>query len=152
MKTKIGTITIALRKEDSKIRSPKRKDDSTVLTFMFAEVWTLIFRRCDRSLPGCQRWNATAKKLFRLAILPSGITVVAAIAVMAGNRLDSNQKVIIYAVATGVSMIPASLIVILTTTVAFGTKRMVKRDVIVRKMEDGSQEVLDSVKRHLLRW
>merc|ERR1712093_625560 len=54
-----------------------------------------------------------------------------------------NTEVIIYAVATGLSMIPASLIVVLTITMAAGTKRMIKRNVVVRKLD--SLEALGAV-------
>ena len=59
------------------------------------------------------------------------IAIVCAIIVLSANDWSSNTQVIIYAVATGLSMIPASLIVVLTITMAVGTKRMVKRNVIV---------------------
>ena len=48
-----------------------------------------------------------------------------------------------YAVATGISMIPACLVVVLTITMAVGTKRMVERNVIVRKLD--SLEALGAV-------
>ncbi|KAJ9628904.1 P-type ATPase [Taxawa tesnikishii (nom. ined.)] len=73
-------------------------------------------------------------KLSRLAILLFFIAVLCAIIVLAANRFADNREVIIYAVATGLSMIPASLIVVLTITMAVGTKRMVERNVVVRKM------------------
>jgi P-type E1-E2 ATPase len=75
------------------------------------------------------------KKLSRLALLLFGIAVVCVIIVMSANSFSGNSEVIIYAVATGLSMIPASLIVVLTITMAVGTKRMVARHVIVRKMD-----------------
>ncbi|KAI1778906.1 E1-E2 ATPase-domain-containing protein [Hypoxylon cercidicola] len=52
-------------------------------------------------------------------------------------------EVIIYAVATGLSMIPASLVVVLTITIAAGTKRMVQRNVIVRNLQ--SLEALGAI-------
>lgn len=83
------------------------------------------------------------KKLSKLAILLFGIAVVCAIIVLAANKFNSRQEVIIYAVATGVSMIPASLVVVLTITMAAGTKRMVQRNVIVRNLK--SLEALGAV-------
>lgn len=44
---------------------------------------------------------------------------------------------------TGLSMIPASLVVVLTITMAVGTKIMVQRNVIVRKLD--SLEALGAV-------
>ena len=62
---------------------------------------------------------------------------------MGANKFSNNKEVIIYAVATGLSMIPASLIVVLTITMAAGTKRMVERHVVVRKLD--SLEALGAV-------
>lgn len=45
--------------------------------------------------------------------------------------------------STGLSMIPASLVVVLTITMAVGTKTMVRRNVIVRKLD--SLEALGAV-------
>ena len=58
-----------------------------------------------------------------------------AIVCIAANLFSSNTEVIIYAVVTGISMIPACLVVVLTITMAVGTKRMVERNVIVRKLD-----------------
>lgn len=69
--------------------------------------------------------------------------MVCAIIVLAANDFSSEQEVIIYAVATGLSMIPASLVVVLTITMAAGTKRMVERHVIVRNLK--SLEALGAV-------
>jgi Na+-exporting ATPase len=60
------------------------------------------------------------------------IAVICAIIVLAANSFSSRQEVVIYAVATGLSMIPPSLIVVLT---AAGTKSIVKRYVIVRNLK-----------------
>lgn len=83
------------------------------------------------------------RKLSKLALLLFAIAVVCAIIVLAANDFSSNTQVIIYAVATGLSMIPASLIVVLTITMAVGTKRMVTRHVIVRNLK--SLEALGAV-------
>jgi P-type Na+/K+ transporter len=72
-----------------------------------------------------------------------GIAIICAIIVLAANKFSDQQSVIIYAVATGLSMIPASLVVVLTITMAAGTKRMVKRNVIVRNLK--SLEALGAI-------
>ncbi|KAF2033334.1 calcium ATPase [Setomelanomma holmii] len=60
------------------------------------------------------------------------------------KEFNATQEVIIYAVATDLlSMIPASLVVVLTITMAAGTKCMVKRHVIVRNLK--SLEALGGV-------
>jgi magnesium-transporting ATPase (P-type) len=51
--------------------------------------------------------------------------------------------VIIYAVATAVGTLPVTLILVLTITMAAGTKAMVQRNVVVRNMR--SLEALGGV-------
>jgi Na+-exporting ATPase len=71
------------------------------------------------------------------------VAVVCAIIVLAANGSSNEQEVIIYALAAGMSMIPASLIIVLTITMAAGTKRMVERNVGVRNLK--SFEALGAV-------
>jgi Na+-exporting ATPase len=83
------------------------------------------------------------RRLSQLAVGLFGLAVVFAVVVEAANMFSSRKEVIIYAVSTGLSMIPASLVVVLTITLAIGTKRMVQRNVIVRKLD--SLEALGAV-------
>ena len=62
---------------------------------------------------------------------------------MAANLFSSNKEVIIYTVVTGISMILVCLVVVLTIIIVVGTKRMVERNVIVRKLD--SLEALGAV-------
>lgn len=61
----------------------------------------------------------------------------------AANGWQTNKEIILYAIATGLAMIPASLVVVLTITLAGGTRAMVQRNVIVRKLD--SLEALGAV-------
>ncbi|EHY60841.1 P-type ATPase [Exophiala dermatitidis] len=135
MHTEIGAIAAALRKGSSKVRPVKHRPDGSVNPFRYAESWSLTFADAVGRFLGVNVGTPLQRKLSRLAILLFGIAIVCAIIVEAANNFSSNNEVIIYAVATGLSMIPASLIVVLTITMAVGTKRMVKRNVIVRKMD-----------------
>jgi P-type Na+/K+ transporter len=135
MSTEIGSIAAALRKSDSKVRPVKRRPDGSASPIRYAESWTMTFADAAGRFLGVNVGTPLQKKLSRLALLLFGIAVVCAIIVMSANRFSGNSEVIIYAVATGLSMIPASLIVVLTITMAVGTKRMVARHVIVRKMD-----------------
>jgi Na+-exporting ATPase len=74
------------------------------------------------------------RKLFRFAILFFGTAIFCTIIVLAANRFSNNREVIVYAVATGLSMIPLSLVVVSTITMTVGMKRMVERHVIVRNL------------------
>ncbi|KIW58654.1 potassium/sodium efflux P-type ATPase, fungal-type [Exophiala xenobiotica] len=135
MYTEIGSIAASLRKGQSKVRPVKRRPDGTVNPIRYAESWGMTFADAVGRFLGVNVGTPLQRKLSRLALLLFGIAVVCAIIVLASNSWSNKSEVIIYAVATGLSMIPASLIVVLTITMAVGTKRMVKRNVIVRKMD-----------------
>lgn len=135
MHTEIGSIAAALRKGVSKVRPVKHRPDGSVNPIRYAESWSLTFTDAVGRFLGVNVGTPLQRKLSRLAMLLFAIAIVCAIIVEAANHFSSNNEVIIYAVATGLSMIPASLIVVLTITMAVGTKRMVKRNVIVRKMD-----------------
>ncbi|KAF2716254.1 sodium P-type ATPase-like protein [Polychaeton citri CBS 116435] len=143
MFTEIGTIAAALRKTDSKVRPVKRKEDGTAGPHRYVQAWSLTFSDAIGHFLGVNVGTPLQKKLSRLAILLFFVAIICAIIVLAANDFSSNQEVIIYAVATGLSMIPASLTVVLTITMAAGTKRMVERHVIVRNLK--SLEALGAV-------
>ncbi|KAF2430439.1 sodium P-type ATPase-like protein [Tothia fuscella] len=134
MFTEIGTIATALRADGSKTREVKRKPDGTAKPHRYLEAWALTLSDAVGRFLGVNVGTPLQKKLSRLALLLFGIAVVFAVVVLAANKFANNQEVIIYAVGTGLSMIPASLIVVLTITMSAGTKRMVERNVIVRNM------------------
>lgn len=141
--TQIGEIAAELRKKDSKVRPVKRKPDGTAKPHRYLEAYTLTFTDAVGRFLGVNVGTPLQKKLSKLAMLLFGIAIVFAIIVLGANKFNSKQEVIIYAVATGLSMIPASLVVVLTITMAAGTKRMVKRHVIVRNLK--SLEALGAV-------
>ncbi|KAK5077937.1 P-type ATPase [Lithohypha guttulata] len=134
MFTEIGTIAAALRSQNKRVREPKRTPDGKVKPHRQAQAWALTGGDFIGHFLGVNVGTPLQRKLSQLAIGLFGIAVVFAIIVLAANRFVNDQEVIIYAVATGLSMIPASLIVVLTITMAAGTKRMVERNVIVRKL------------------
>ncbi|KAF3071753.1 Sodium transport ATPase 2 [Trichoderma lentiforme] len=141
--TEIGAIASALQKKDSRVRPVKRKPDGSARPHRYLEAYTLTLTDAIGRFLGVNVGTPLQKKLSKLAILLFGVAVVCAIIVLAANEFDSRQEVIIYAVATGLSMIPASLVVVLTITMAAGTKRMVQRNVIVRNLR--SLEALGAV-------
>jgi P-type Na+/K+ transporter len=141
--TEIGAIATELRKKDSKVRPVKRKPDGSASPHRYLEAYTLTLGDAIGRFLGVNVGTPLQKKLSKLAILLFVIAIVCAIIVLGANRFESRQEVIIYAVATGLSMIPASLVVVLTITMAAGTKRMVRRNVIVRNLK--SLEALGAV-------
>ena len=143
MTTEIGSIAAALRGENSKRRHVKRKPDGTAKPHRYLEAGALTTTDFVGRFLGINVGTPLQRKLSKLAMLLFGIAVVCAIIVLGANKFSNNREVIIYAVATGLSMIPASLVVVLTITMAAGTKRMVKRHVVVRKLD--SLEALGGV-------
>ncbi|KAL6150296.1 P-type ATPase [Exserohilum turcicum] len=143
MYTEIGSIAMSLRQKGSRVREVKRKPNGKAKPHRYAQAWSLTAADMVGHFLGVNVGTPLQKKLARLAILLFGVAVVCAIIVLAANSFSNNSEVIIYAVATGLSMIPASLTVVLTITMAAGTKRMVQRHVIVRNLK--SLEALGGV-------
>lgn len=143
MHTEIGSIAAALRKTDSKVRPVKRNEDGKAKPHRYLQAAALTVSDAVGHFLGVNVGTPLQKKLARLAVLLFFIAVICAIIVLGANEFRSQQEVIIYAVATGLSMIPASLVVVLTITMAAGTKRMVERNVIVRNLR--SLEALGAV-------
>jgi Na+-exporting ATPase len=141
--TEIGAIASALQKKDSKVRPVKRKPDGRAGPHRYLEAYTLTLGDVIGRFLGVNVGTPLQRKLSKLAMLLFGIAIVCAIIVLGANKFETKQEVIIYAVATGLSMIPASLVVVLTITMAAGTKRMVQRNVIVRNLK--SLEALGAV-------
>lgn len=143
MFTEIGSIALALRASDNKRRPVKRGPNGETKKRWYAEAWTLTGTDAVGRFLGVNIGTPLQRKLSKLACLLFGIAVVFAIVCMAANSFSNNTEVIMYAVATGISMIPACLVVVLTITMAVGTQRMVERNVIVRKLD--SLEALGAV-------
>lgn len=143
MSTEIGGIAKSLKGDNRKIRKVKKDEDGNAAPHRYVVAAALtVWDQIGRFL-GLNVGTPLQRKLSKLAILLFVIAVVFAIIVLAANHFSSSTEVIIYAVATGLSMIPASLIVVLTITMAVGTKQMVERNVIVRKLD--SLEALGAV-------
>ncbi|KAJ5887700.1 hypothetical protein N7495_007741 [Penicillium taxi] len=143
MKTEIGAIAAALRGGDSKRRTVKRGPEGETKKLWYIQAWTLTTTDAIGRFLGINIGTPLQRKLSKLALLLFGIAVIFAVVVAAANDWRGDKEVIIYAVATGLAMIPACLVVVLTITMAVGTKQMVQRHVIVRKLD--SLEALGAV-------
>lgn len=142
MSTEIGRIAEALRgaARSSKIREVKRNAHGKALPHHYVQAGALTVYDKVAAFLGLTKGTPLQKKLSALAIWLFGIAVLFSIVVFLANLTGdtspwNSQEVAIYAVATGVSMIPASLTTVLTLTMAKGGKAMAKRNVIVRRME-----------------
>ncbi|KAL4804215.1 hypothetical protein BDV18DRAFT_142725 [Aspergillus unguis] len=143
MATEIGSIAAALRATNSKRRPVKHGPEGETKKRWYLQAWTLTGTDAVGRFLGVNVGTPLQRKLSKLAVLLFGIAVLFAIVVMAANKFSDDNEVILYAVGTGLSMIPACLVVVLTITMAVGTKRMVERNVIVRKLD--SLEALGAV-------
>lgn len=143
MRTEIGAIAAALRGGDSKRRPVKRGPEGETKKRWYIQAWTLTTTDAIGRFLGINVGTPLQRKLSKLALLLFGIAVIFAIVVAGSNNWRGDNEVIIYAVATGLAMIPACLVVVLTITMAVGTKQMVQRHVIVRKLD--SLEALGAV-------
>ncbi|KAL0063931.1 P-type ATPase [Marasmius tenuissimus] len=141
MYTEIGSIAVSLRNKGSRRRPVKRRADGTVAPHRYAQAWGMTAGDAIGHFLGVNVGTPLQRKLSQLAVLLFGAAILCAIIVLASNGFSNRQEVIIYAVTTGLSMIPASLIVVLTITMAAGTRGMVRRHVIVRNLK--SLEALD---------
>src|SRR5271156_635445 len=74
------------------------------------------------------------RKLSKLAYILFGCALVLAIIVFAANRFNVTNEVAIYAISTGISIIPESLIAVLTITMVVGMTEMRKRKVVLRQL------------------
>ncbi|WFC95110.1 P-type Na(+) transporter [Malassezia brasiliensis] len=144
MNTEIGRIAEALQgaSKGNKIRSVKRNAYGKARPHDYVQAGALTVWDQILAFLGLTKGTPLQINLAKLAVLLFVIAVVFAIICFAANNW-SDKEVIIYAVATGVSMIPASLTAVLTITMAMGSRAMVQRHVIVRKLE--SLEALGSI-------
>lgn len=143
MKTEIGAIAAALRGGNSKRRAVKRGPEGETKKRWYVQAWTLTTTDAIGRFLGINVGTPLQRKLSKLALLLFAIAVIFAIVVAGSNNWRGDNEVIIYAVATGLAMIPACLVVVLTITMAVGTRQMVQRHVIVRKLD--SLEALGAV-------
>ncbi|SPO06553.1 probable Na+-transporting ATPase ENA-1 (sodium P-type ATPase ENA-1) [Cephalotrichum gorgonifer] len=145
MYTEIGLIAAALLEGGSGGKHLSvRRDESGKVTlgayFVFAGqvLWKYV-----GSFLGLTVGTPLQRKLSKLFLYVFGFAIVCAMVVLGANKFNTRNDVIIYAVATGVGTLPVSLILVLTITLAAGTKAMVDRNVVVRHLS--SLEALGGV-------
>ncbi|KAG8936773.1 hypothetical protein FRC02_011352 [Tulasnella sp. 418] len=134
MTTEIGRIAQSLQGRKSRVRKPVAKESGHIPWHAYIRAGGGTVKDHVFKFLGLNVGTPLQRKLSKLALFLFAIAVIFAIVVLGANKFSNNSDVIIYAVATGLSMIPASLVVVLTITMSMGTKRMVKRNVIVRQM------------------
>jgi P-type Na+/K+ transporter len=122
MSTEVGKIANMLRSGKSK---PK-EDSFTLRVLGKLKVWL-------KSILGL---NGTPlqKQLSKFALLLFALAILLILIVFSVNRFVIIDQVLIYGICVGVSVIPESLIAVLTITMAVGSLAMSKGNVIVRNL------------------
>ncbi|CUS14038.1 unnamed protein product [Tuber aestivum] len=133
MATEIGVIAETLKgktKKPSRSMSRKKHGNFQPVKGATLKTWDAIGK-----LLGLTVGTPLQRKLAKLAYCLLLCAVVLAIIVFAANKFRIPHEVVIYAISLGIAIIPESLIAVLTITMAVGMKTMVKRKVIVRKLD-----------------
>lgn len=72
------------------------------------------------------------KRLSKLAYVLFFLALVLAVIIFAVNRFKTPNEIVVYAISTGISIIPESLVAVLTITMVVATTVMRKANVVVR--------------------
>lgn len=129
LNTEIGKIANSLKSNDDAI-IVKRGEGTSGGMAVLKTIRNLIM-----NVLGTNVGTPLQRKLSWLAIVLFGVAVLFAIVVMATQKMIVNKNVAIYAICVALSMIPSSLVVVLTITMAIGAQVMVTKNVIVRKLD-----------------
>lgn len=136
MFTEIGLIAKALQ-GDGKNPASASTDESAL-----QRAWRIVKGALGEFL-GLTVGTPLQKKLSQLFLALFGFAIICAIIVLGANEFNPDTDVILYAVTTAIGTIPVSLLLVLTVTMAAGTKKMLERHVIVRNLQ--SLEALGGV-------
>ncbi|KAA8910991.1 hypothetical protein TRICI_004002 [Trichomonascus ciferrii] len=139
MRTELGTIAASLRGKEGKIRHVG--ENAGMKDYVKAILGTC--KDVIGAFLGTNTGTPLHRLLAKLSIVLFFVAVLLAIVAMAAQKFNVNREVAVYAIVAAVAMIPACLVLVLTVTMAIGTKAMVNRNVIVRKLD--SLEALGAV-------
>ncbi|KAA8906845.1 hypothetical protein TRICI_005084 [Trichomonascus ciferrii] len=143
MNTEIGTIAASLRGKNGKIRHVEKDEDGNARKRDYVKAFLGTCKDIIGAFLGTNTGTPLHRLLAKLSILLFFVAVLLAIIAMAAQKFNVNREVAVYAIVAAVAMIPACLVLVLTVTMAIGTKAMVARNVIVRRLD--SLEALGAV-------
>lgn len=135
LNSEIGKIAKFLRSPDEIVCRDPTKSVSR-------KMW-ITLKRAVGAFLGVSIGTPLHRKLSMLAVLLFCVSVVFAIIVLASQRFHVNRSVAVYAICVALSMIPSSLVVVLTITMSVGAEVMADKNVIIRKLD--SLEALGAV-------
>lgn len=131
--TEIGNIASSLHEKKTTVKHVESKEEATFKDYLEAARIT-VYQTIGYVL-GTTEGTPLKRRLAKLAIYLFVFAVILAIVVLASQKFRVTTEVAIYAICVAISMIPSSLVAVLTITMAIGAKEMVKKNVIVRKMD-----------------
>lgn len=143
MFTEIGLIAGALNGGAGDKSRVKRNEDGSASVFAYFAAGYMAAKSWIGEFLGLTIGTPLQRKLSQLFLWLFLFAIICAIVVLGVNKFDSRKDVIIYAVTTAIGTIPVSLLLVLTVTMAAGTKKMLERHVIVRNLS--SLEALGGV-------
>ncbi|KAK2736485.1 Na+ ATPase [Myotisia sp. PD_48] len=132
MYTEIGKIAQSMQGKKRKAgRSMSRKKYGTLQPVKggVLRVWDALGK-----FLGLTEGTPLQIKLSKLAYTLFGCALLLAIIVFGVNKFNVTNEVAIYAISTGIAIIPESLIAVLTITMVVGMTQMRKRRVVVRQL------------------
>ncbi|QSS52266.1 P-type Na+-ATPase [Histoplasma capsulatum var. duboisii H88] len=132
MNTEIGKIAQSMQGKQRKAgRSMSRKKYGNFQPFKGGAL--RVWDRIGKFL-GLTEGTPLQIKLSKLAYVLFGCALLLAIIVFGVNRFNVTNEVAIYAISTGIAIIPESLIAVLTITMVVGMTQMRRRKVVVRQL------------------
>ena len=132
MSTAIGGIAASMQKKRRKPnRSLSRKKHGPIQPIKGGSLrfWDSILK-----FLGLTEGTPLQIKLSKLAYVLFGCAILLAMVVFGVNRFNVTNEVAIYAISTGIAIIPEALIAVLTITFVVGMTAMRKRKVVVRQL------------------
>lgn len=143
MNTEIGKIAQSLKGNNSNFRSVQRDDEGNARKRDYMSAFIGSVKDVIGQFLGTTGGTPLHRALSKLALWLFGVAVILAIVAMAAQKFDVNRQVAVYSIVVALAMIPSSLVVVLTITMAVGAKTMAKQNVVVRKLD--ALEALGSV-------
>lgn len=132
MKTEVGKIAASTSKKERKAgrsMNYKKYGPTAPVKGLFKRTYDVIGK-----FLGLTEGTPLQRKLSKLAYLLFGCAILLAIIVFGVNRFNVTDEVAVYAISTGIAIIPESLIAVLTITMVVGMTVMRKANVVIRDL------------------
>ncbi|KAF3017425.1 Na+ ATPase [Neopestalotiopsis sp. 37M] len=132
MQTEVGKIAASTTKKNRKAgrsMNYKKYGKRQPVVGLTKRIWDFVGK-----FLGLTEGTPLQIKLSKLAYILFGCALILAVIVFGVNRFNVPKEVIIYAISTGIAIIPESLVAVLTITMVVATTVMRKANVVVRDL------------------